>query len=495
MTTGGKDSSAKKKGKRKKSSKRNDAVNLEHGTIERNLINYLTRESNEQTSYGLGLFCKEDHELLRLGIYKEKESAEEYKIVLFKDGGLVQEISIQSLAGEIDRRLEIFGEYPETLTEKYCLSTTQTDKLTKRILRSQRRRIKEWPEPLGFKSSEGVFFTRRPFDPVRGATEKDFPEINSYLSRMKNRKAYCQLAGSVLAGKPHRKTSALVYGGPHLGKSTVNRTFKRLVGDEASGIVPKHYKDRFSWGFVENTAAWFGDDVDPKILFEPVYKELTGNDEFALRTVKKDFRKVKLRGVFFFNLNTKKLVLPNDEAVVNHRLIPCEISSSEEWEGKEKLPSLDDVDKLIDPELPYFAGYCLDAFEELNGKEIEYDRSNIRQYISCEDEMDYEEIFNTRYEFVKDWDVPDVGGTPTVSSTSFTKDWEAICGEYPNATKNKTHHGLRRWICEKLGIATPTELRKKARVNGKSEWCLLGIKRKTMTSDLRSVPPVPKVFP
>ncbi len=468
--------------KKKETGKTPKPPKLDQGELERNLLEYLTRKSNDIPSKDLplGIFIRKDQTPLNIGVYLPSESSTEYKIVAYKEGGLAEELSKESLMGLIDQKVAHFGDYPETLTAKYCFSTQQVGALTRRLLRSGKMRIKDWPLPLGFKSSPGVYFNRRGFDPIREATPEDFPFIYSYLKRIKNWEALCQIIGSVIAGKPVRKYTPLLYGKPGGGKSTFYRLLKNLFGDDAVGLVPKTYKDKYSCTFVENTAAWFGDDFETKFLSTALFKELTGSDSFALRKMNKDYQKVPLKGVFFLNINASKLVLPNDPAVVEKRIIPNEVLITDEWLDTAEIKDEARVDALAEADYPAFSGYCLRLFEELNGGAVTYDLGDIRDYCRDENDLDLETLFEMHYEFIPNWDVPGVAEKPKVTIPEFTAKWEEIAYKYPTATRGKTNHHLRAWICEKLGIEG--RLDKNTKLDGKTVKCMQGIRVKSPTT-------------
>ena len=462
-------------------------IKLGHGELERNLLIYLTRETCDipPKDFGLGLRAVfAGQPLLRIGIYLPKENSDGYKIVEYLEGGLARELTKSALEGMMQDRVEIFGNYPRSTTAQYCFSDYQVGRLASRLLKSRRMRIADWPLPLGFKSSEGRFFNRRPFDPILGANPEDFPFINSYLERTTNARALCQVIGSVLAGKPLRKHTPLLYGESGGGKSTFYRLLKNLFGEDAVGLVPKSYKDKYSCTFIENTAAWFADELEPKFLATALFKELTGSDSFALRKMNKDYVKTPLKGVFFLNINTNQMVLPNDDAVTSRRLIPNEILITEKWTVTQDIKDDAVVDALAAKDYPAFSGYCLRLFEELKGGAVQYDLLDILDYVDGE-EADLEVLFDMSFEFIPDRNVPGIGETPRVTVNRFIEEWEYIAKLRPIATKGKDNHCLRAWVAEKLGL-------KKGKLVKNTKWkgflkgqakCLQGIRLKKSRRD------------
>ena len=468
-----------------KTTKGNRLPKLEQGEIFYGLLKYISRVSNDmkESDLSIGLFCLPTHKILKIGIYLAKENSSEYKILAYNtEKTLAEELTVDGLIGKVERRLAVFSRYPETLTAKYCLAPNQAVQLVQKLLRSKLMRITDWPMPLGFKSSPGCFFYRRPFDPFMNATIKDFPFIYSYLKRTKNWKSLCKIIGSVLAGKPLRKYSPLLFGDPGSGKSTFYRLLKNIFGDDAVGIVPKTYKDTVFGTFVEDTAAWFADDCDPGFLATELYKELSGSDSFAIRKMHKDYYKVPLRGVFFFNLNSKKLILPNDSAVVQKRIIPCEVITSQDWKDTTEIKDDEIVDALAAKDYPAFSGYCIKAFESMDGGALKYDMGDIEDYVVDIARDDLGVIFDVYYEFIEFWDVPGVGDKPPekpqVTVKAFTSQWEIIAKTFPVATYGKTSHDLRAWIVEKLGIKDKDLKTKNCKIGGKSVKCIQGIRVK-----------------
>ena len=450
---------------------------LVHGELEAHLIKYLTRESNEQMFFGPGLVCSSDDYIYKFKVYVPDENSKDYQILKYTEG-FVKEIHKLTLSGEFDRQVAKFADYPETLTAKYCFSGDQTLKMVNKILRGGYNRINELPLPYGYKSDPGYFFERRNYDPVFDATEKQFPFLNSYLERMTNKKALCQVVGSILAGKSLRKSPIVLYGDTGAGKSVFFKFLKKLIGELRVGIVPKTLKDMFAHGYVDNgSVAYFADEANCDYFFTDTFKEISGSETFPVRKMNRDYKVVPIRGVYLFNMNVTSLKLPKDDAVVRGRIVPCRIYVTSEWNNKVSIKDDDKLFARAAAEFKYFAGYCLTAFYKLKGGAVEYELDDIEDYIDDPD-IEIEELFDTRFEFIRDYNIPGIKHKEIVTVQRFSLIWEEICRKYPSTTRTMKITDLKKFIIFKLKLSGRVEL--SSRIEGTNTFTkvIRGIKER-----------------
>ena len=131
--------------------------------------------------------------------------------------------------GYIDRVLSIFA-LDEERCSFYRINFGQVTKLAAKVT-ARGRRLKTWPEPIGFKSQKGLFLERLNFDPVSGSDYFDFPFIaTSILGRMDNPEAFCQRIGSIFDPKADQRQTPIFYGPGGGGKTFLTKFLQRLVG-------------------------------------------------------------------------------------------------------------------------------------------------------------------------------------------------------------------------------------------------------------------------
>jgi hypothetical protein len=453
---------------------------LKAGGIEVRLRRYFERETNDKILLQNLCMNPSDnrHTIFPIWFYREslEETARIVKVNFEKR--TCQEVSLRNLMGIIGQHLEMF-EYEDLPDHMYCLGTSQIEKFAKGFRDTTRARIMPyWPKPLGFASSEEMYFDRWDFDPNLEATEKDYPFIDSYFQRITNRKALRQIIGSILDGKPLRKYSPLLYGRTGGGKSKLFMIIKMAFGEKAVANVPKTYSDKFSATFVKNTVAWMIDEVEAKYVASTMFKELSGADSYPVRGIGRDYQDVKLQGVFFMNCNESELKLPKDEAVTKNRVIAHEVLLPKvPW--KTQLTD-DEIKEKALAEFPAFMGMCIREFRELGGnRSLEYDNSAFDSYVDDDEGMDFLELFNARFEVIPGWDLVDVGDKSSLTCGGFFSTWEEMVRDYPSATKGKTIHKFRKFIREHLKIPKGTAISEPGRdIRGKEAKMMKGIKLK-----------------
>ena len=450
---------------------------ITHGELEARIIKYLTRQSNDEQHLAIGLSCREDVQAINYKIYCPDENSDDYQILLYSDDGYVKEISKSHLAGLFDKQVAIFADYEGTITAKYCFSGSQNSKMVTKIQRSGLLREEHFPKPYGYKSEAGHFFERRDYDPVLDATKEQFPFLYSYLKRMSNNIAFCQVIGSVLKGKVLRKSPIVLYGDTGAGKSVFCRFIKRLIGEKRLGIVPKTFSDIYAHQYVDKgTVAYFSDEANCDLFATNEFKEISGSDVFPVRKMQRDYVSVPICGVYILNLNDDKLRLPKDDAVVKGRIVPCYISNTEEWKAQSDVKDEAQLFARAEREFKYFAGFCISCFEDLNGGAPKYDIGNLEDYCIEESDQDLENLFDTYYEFISDYDIPGLEHNETVTVKKFSQNWEDIARKSPIATKNKNNHDLRNFIKHKLKIKGRID--KTSRIDGKVVKVIRGIKER-----------------
>jgi len=468
----------------KSSENSDDGFKLEHGHMEKNLIKWLARDDNNtRQKFGIGLYASEKQKILPIGIHKYS-SDKNYTIIEYLDDDkkLAKEIGMDELIGMIEDRTGYWSEYDGTLRGKYCFKSRDCITAAGRLLRSGSKRINDIPLPMGFASSDGTFFDRRPYDPNLQATTKDFPLINSYLTRISNSKALCQIIGSALDGKPIKKRAIVLYGSTGLGKSAFYRFIKNMFGRSVVGVIPDVMDKHATAHYIPNNVIFIKDELDPKTFWKVMFKENTGSDEITVRPLGGGYKTVKVNGIHLFNINHDKLELPDDDAVVKSRILPCEITSNESWESTHKIVDDDVLDKKVEHEYEHFSGYCVYQFRSLLGKDVSFKDGDLEKYRDSSKADALKVMFESRFELVpltKLQQVPGEVGKKTapkwtVTNHEFTGIFEELALKYRSTAKDIKLKDLKDYIARDIGF---TGGRIEIRQNGKH--FIRGIRKKT----------------
>ncbi|MAH48260.1 hypothetical protein CMI37_20720 [Candidatus Pacearchaeota archaeon] len=399
------------------------------------------------------------------------------KRILWIKNNLVEEIGIKRVFEILERYIGNHFSNPGQKND-FSLSGKQIQNLAVRYI-ARAPEIDKWPAPIGFLSDKGYFFERHPFDPHRGATPEQFPLLQGFLDRTENSEGLCQIIGSILAGKPIRKLSPILWGDNGTGKSAFFRILKTLFGKYSWRNVPPDFgKDKFASTFVANTAAWFADEVDSSLINSANFKMLTGSDSYSVRGMNKDYVDVKIFGVFFLNANTEKLNINNEAAIVRERLLSNKVTGTLEIE--ERL-SEEEVDARAADELEYFSGYCLDVFER-NGHRVEQPHeSKLITEVIAESENDIEAIFERYLEK----DVSHSGKNTSIMKVEWQALWETICRNNISFSKSVSRREFNSFVARKMKRKSHMETFKR---DGKSLKGVTGLKiKKLIQSDLDRV--------
>lgn len=381
---------------------------------------------------------------------------------------LVTELDYKSLVKTIGRYIGDHFSNPMQ-RQTFALSTSQIKNLGERFL-WRAEEIEEWPKPLGFKTSKGYFFERHDFDPIECSSLEKFPTIAGFLKRTENAKSLCQIIGSILEGKPIRKLSPLLWGDKGTGKSTFFRILRRLFGKLACKTVPDTFgKDKFASKFVENTAAWFADDIEDKMINCNDFKKLTGSDIYPVRAIGKDYVDVKIDGIFFMSANPEKILgIQNQKAIVEERILSCMVKPFLE---SLKIHDEEEVIAKAVAEFEYFAGFCIRIFKKL-GHKIKYHRTSLLiKRVIAEAEVDLDAIFNRYLEI----DPSHTKKKTSIDSVAWQQLWEYICTNNYQFAKEVKKKDFNSFVARKLGRGSHIV---KYRVGNGTAYGVSGIKIK-----------------
>lgn len=247
---------------------------------------------------------------------------------------------------------------------------------------NSRKRLKDWPSPVGFKSQQGFFFSRLSFDPADQAILSDFPIIAEMLSRMSHPDRFCQMLGSAFDPVSSRKQVLWLYGDGNSGKSfLLNNVVSQLLGGDVGtatfsgeALSGSHWKEPLLGKslLVVNEAA-------SKFLRTESFKSLTGDDIHMINPKGLKMFQGQLQCRVFFSSNEQPEI-PNDQAIKN-RLIVCKMT---EFLGKKLRPS--DLEKRIEGELAAFVRYCIDLYKRLEGEFIPTESEELTAAIESHEE-------------------------------------------------------------------------------------------------------------
>jgi len=407
-----------------------------------------------------------------LPIKVHKPGYDSDKRILVIKNDICEEIDTKQVYEILERYIGNHFSNPDQKND-FSLSGKQIENLTRRYI-ARAPSLSEWPHPIGFKSDKGYFFERHPFDPFRGASKSQFPTIAGFLNRTENSEQLCQIIGSILAGKPIRKLSPILWGDQGTGKSTFFGILKLLFGKYSWRNVPPDFaKDKFGGTFVKNTAAWFAEEVDSNLINSANFKILTGSNSYAVRGVNKDWIDVKIHGVLFLNANTEKLNIRNEAAIVQERLLSNKVEGT--LKVSERL-SEQDVYAIAMKELEFFSGYCLDRFDEKGHRvEREFESKLITEVIG-EAESDLEAVFERYLEK----DVSHSGKNTSIMAVEWQALWETICRNNMSFAKQVSRRDFNAFVARKMGRKSHMAVFKR---DGKTYKGVTGLRIKKIIQD------------
>lgn len=255
----------------------------------------------------------------------------------------------------------------------------------------------ELPKPVAFLSDTEMAMARMPFDPKGigdGALASKAPVFAGMLSRVTNKKAFCQRIGSIFDAKADRKQVIWMCGPTDCGKSQ----FAWLIGQIAGGSygiigttdLAKPYWKALLLGkrvaLVQEAAA--------KFIRSDEFKAITGDDEHTVEQKNMPVFQAKLPVLMFFFSN-KEPEVPHDDALME-RIIDCRVSAV----PKDEIIPEADFRAMLTAEMPYITGYCLDQYLELkSGSRFLCDNDSLTETV---DAFQAEYLDFLEHNFVKD---------------------------------------------------------------------------------------------
>ncbi len=246
----------------------------------------------------------------------------------------------------------------------YLITFKQAIEIAKRWKNSTKKRIKERPKPVVFKSSPDIAFARLDFDPAPNYSPEQFPVISEMLGRMTNSKAFCAKIGAMLRGdESQRKQVLWLYGDGDSGKSfLLNKVVAKVCGGTAGtstfsqeSMKGAHWKEA-----LVGKALLVSNEATSKFLCSNAFKSLTGDSLHNINPKGKPAFETKIDCHFVFSSNEAPMV-PNENPIKS-RLIVCKMTKvPDEKRVKESI-----LEARIQSELPYFLAHCLAAYEEFD---------------------------------------------------------------------------------------------------------------------------------
>lgn len=277
------------------------------------------------------------------------------------DTDTYEEIGKDELVREVNRCLDQFGSVEGGKSALYCLSDREASSLANRLQRSGRR-LKAWPQPIGFKSQKGYFFDRFDFDVPKTANKEDFSTINLNLQGMTNASNFCQRVGSLYDPDADRKQVIFMVGDGDGGKSVLIDLLTFLAGG-LSGVasIDEGVFGEFGLAPLVDRRVWVAEELPPKFFVKHKFKTLTGGSCVMInRKGEKQFN-AYLTGMLFATSNQTPF-FPNDTGFRN-RMIICEVDPI----PKELRLPRDETGRRMRKELPAFIRYCLDQYALVGG--------------------------------------------------------------------------------------------------------------------------------
>lgn len=329
-------------------------------------------------------------------------------------------------------------------TRVYCLGVKRTEAIAESLM--EKRLFMGETKPTGYLKTPNDFtfcFHRYDFEPIRNhpAPREAAPIFFSFIDRMENARALCQVIGASLAGEPIRKMAPLIFGKPGCGKSMFLSILREIFGPGWQTFTG-NWTDRYALMSLENKTAWGIDEVDSKFIGSELFKRITGSDTIEIRKPYKGAIDTKLYGNFYMNCNRDVLEVFNNQAIIKERLIPCSINGVIPDDDR---ISVSQMLARIAPEMPYIHGYCLDLYFTL-GNHVSANLDPILDVVS-ETESDLDVLFD-QY-FILDPEA--VGHKAEVSLLDFRNVLNQIYMAHPSIGRKRTFDKkFRRYVASKL---------------------------------------------
>jgi phage/plasmid-associated DNA primase len=448
---------SKKKNKKKDDTKSKPKIT--RAWIEKNLLEFL--ETGKVQQYmNLDLKYKDDWDVW---FYRKNPTENSRILVINKHDKTACEIGIEYLSEKLIHKTGMFV-IEDDPCSIYGLAGRQATEFARAML-AVGRKIKQWPKPIGFKSSPGYFFKRHDFDPVRGSTPDQFPTINLNLEHMTNHKSFCQRVGSLYDDKADRKQIIFMVGEGDGGKSALINLLTDLAGG-ADGVsaVSMNVFSNFGFDPLLDKRVWIAEELSPQFFKNDKYKVLTGGSPVQINRKGERQFNAYLDGMLFCASN-RIPDLENDSGLRN-RLIICEVETL----PAEKRLSVAETRKRMREELKYFVGYCQDLYDEVgeDGTLVPESTEKLESIIA-ESEMDCEMVFDEY--FIED--LTKIGKDAVLAAKEYNKIWEQICNDHPQFAKTTKKKTFNKYTANRLGRSEVSQ-----RVFGYSHRMIPGLRRK-----------------
>lgn len=401
--------------------------------------------------------------------YREDNSRAIFILRMNKETGIATLISKESLMGLLDTYFSSFAMTPYP-SSQYGLSYLEIKSIASRLMIAGRT-IKDWPEPVGFKSSPGYFFKRHDFDVPETSTEEQFPTIATTLASIKtNSKAFCARVGSLYDPTASRKQIIYLLGDGDSGKSTILNLLRQLVGGElACAVVNEGSFSAHGFESLVDKRLFIGDEIGKKFFLHNQFKRLTGDSSVTINPKGLPAYEAELKGILFCASNNPPLF--NDDSGIRNRMIICRTEAI----PKEKRLSMSDTLRNMRSELPYFIAYCKEIWSKYGGsKTIDHDDSSYTELIE-DQESEHEAIFDENYRVQDDYEgaglVDDPNGrrclkAGVTTSSAFHERWQHISDRHPSyARQRNAKRDFETYVKKKIGARTLTFNLKKVRVS------------------------------
>lgn len=420
---------------------------LSQGMLEEFLSRYLESGNPAVLPYG----CEPHmvHGEYNVYTYWESNSRDPRLVCVDQKAGLAEEIGITRMVGIIQDCLSRFAN-PEFPSGQYCLSNSQSFGLAKRLIASGRR-LNSWPEPIGFKSSPGLFFKRHNFDPAASATPADFPTINLNLQHMTNARNFCERIGSAYDPASDRKQGIVMIGDGDGGKSTLANLITELAGGpDGVAFISMAVYSQFGLDPIVDKRFWIAEELSSAFYKNDKHKLLTGGAPVQINRKGERQFNAYLNGMLFaFSNHAPELV---EDSGLRNRIIICEIDPVP---PELRLPR-HETEKRMREELPYFIRYCMDLYSLVGGNgTLTPDTTETIDNLISDSYCDFEVIFNRYFQE----DLTKLRSDATVTTEAFSNHWELICEENPSfaRAKGNTLKEFRKYVATRMGRKYYTE--------------------------------------
>jgi hypothetical protein len=222
----------------------------------------------------------------------------------------------------------------------------------------------EMPRHVAFLSEDVDTFRRLPFDPDR--TTDDFnvqercPFMYSFITRVDtNVEALIARIGSQFFTHYNRKQSIWLYGSSNAGKTTFLDIISDLYGG-VEAIADMDVDDFNSPHYAEDLVGKSMlrmEENEPRFIRGNRFRKITGQRYLSVNPKGKKKYTVPMHFTVWSTSNFEPEV--GHDTAIHERLIVCHIK---DLDG-EKL-SYEQIKKIVEPELPFFVGYCMNVYEQ-----------------------------------------------------------------------------------------------------------------------------------